>query len=69
MTRYLDTTEAAERTGETAPTIMRRCKAGLIPATKIGNKWRIAESVIDAMLAPSNQAGGVQSTAGRRRAS
>lgn len=69
MTRYLTTEEAAERTSETPATIMRRCAAGLIPAAKIGNKWRIAEPVIDAMLAPSNQVPGVQSTAGRRRAS
>lgn len=69
MIRYLTTEQAAERTGETPPTWMRRCKAGLIPATKIGNKWRIAESAIEAMLAPSNQGPAVQSTAGRRRAS
>jgi excisionase family DNA binding protein len=69
MTRYLTTDEVAEILRETPATVMRRCAAGLIPAAKIGNKWRIAETVIGEMLAPSNQGSAVRSTAGRRRAS
>lgn len=67
MTVYLTTEEAAERTKEKPATWMRRCAAGLIPASKVGSKWLIAESVVDEILAPSNQGSGVRSTAGRRR--
>lgn len=67
MTRYLTSEEAADRLRMTVPTIGRSCAAGIIPATKFGNKWRIAEDVIDSMLAPTNQGPGVRSTASRRR--
>lgn len=69
MTVYLTTEEAAERTKEKPATWMRRCAAGLVPATKVGKKWLIAETVIEDLLAPSNQGSAVRSTASRRRSS
>lgn len=66
-TRYLTTIEAAERLRETPETVARRCKAGVIPAAKVGRSWRIAESVIDGMLRPTNRSR-VSSTAGKQMA-
>lgn len=68
---HLTTDEAAARLRETPATIARNCAAGLIPAARIGGRWLIAESVIDAMLKPTNvdHITRTRSTATRRRAS
>jgi len=41
---YLTVPEVAERIRESQDTVRRRCLAGQIRATKLGNSWRIAES-------------------------
>jgi excisionase family DNA binding protein len=69
MTTYLTTDEVADRLRETPATIARQCAAGKIPAARIGGRWLIAESVVEAMLQPTNvdRTTRTRSTATRRR--
>lgn len=69
MKRYRTTAELAEVLGETSENISRRCAAGQIPATKVGNKWRIAEDDFEKWMKPTNikTSPRVRSTLSRRR--
>lgn len=69
MKKYRTTAEIAEFLGETSENISRRCAAGQIPATKVGNKWRVAEEDFEKWMQPSNvkTSPRVRSTLSRRR--
>lgn len=42
--------EAAQRTGVSYDTILRRCKAGEIPARRIGQRWVIPIDLFEGWL-------------------
>jgi excisionase family DNA binding protein len=69
MKRWHTTDELADALGETSENISRRCAAGQIPATKVGNRWRIAEDDFERWMQPNNvkTSPRVRSTVGRRR--
>lgn len=69
MKRYLTTTEVGDVIRETSENVSRRCAAGQIPATKVGNQWRIAEDDFEKWMQPTNikSSPRVRSTVGRRR--
>jgi excisionase family DNA binding protein len=54
--RYLTTAELAERTGKSADFWARVCKAGTLPAVKLGNDWRISQAAFDRFMAGGGQA-------------
>lgn len=53
--RYLTIAEVAAITRETEDTTRRRCAAGQIKATKLGNTWRISESEVALFMAPGTR--------------
>ena len=48
--RYLTTAELAEITGKSADYWQRLCKAKGIDAVKLGNDWRVAQSVFERFM-------------------
>lgn len=48
--RYLTTVELAERTGKTSEWWARLCNSQQIEAVKLGNDWRVAESVFERFM-------------------
>lgn len=46
----LSTDEAAEYLGFNRPTIDRLCRAGKLPATKVGGRWFISRSRLTALF-------------------
>ena len=69
MKRYLTTAEVGDIIQETSENVSRRCAAGQIPATKLGNQWRISEADFEKWMQPSNvkTSPRVRSTLSRRR--
>lgn len=61
MTNWLTTDEAAEQIPETAHSIAEKCKRGEIKAARLGRRWAIKQSDLDAFMASK-----VPVTAGRR---
>ena len=50
--RYLTLMEAAERLRLHYQTVYSMVKRGAIPATQVGNRWRIPESAVEQLLTP-----------------
>lgn len=50
MTVYLKADEAAARVRVSQDWIRRQCKAGVIPATKVGREWRITAEDLDGFM-------------------
>jgi excisionase family DNA binding protein len=48
--RYLTTAELAERTGKSVDFWARLCKAGTLPAMKLGNDWRVSDAVFEQFM-------------------
>lgn len=54
--RYLTTSELAEQTGKSADFWARVCKAGTLPAVKLGNDWRVSSSAFERFMAGGQSA-------------
>jgi len=50
VARFLTTAELAERTGKSADFWARLCKAGTLPAVKLGNDWRVSAVVFEQFM-------------------
>lgn len=53
MTRWLSTAEVAEQIGLTAESVTRLCSIGDLPATKLGNRWRVHPDDLERYMQPS----------------
>lgn len=47
---YLGTDDLAALTGKTADYWARLCKAGTLAAVKLGNEWRVEQTVFEAFM-------------------
>lgn len=56
MARYLTTADMAAETGKTAEFWARLCKAGTLPAIKLGNDWRVAAAEFERFMAGGQSA-------------
>lgn len=66
---WVDTAKAAEHLGQSAETIRAHAQAGVIPAVKVGARWRFDLEQVDAYLkAPSDPWAQSAQSRGRRRA-
>lgn len=64
--RWLSTSEAADRLGLHRVSVLRHVRSGHIPALVLGNTVRIAEDVVDEMVAKAR--GETEPEADRARA-
>jgi excisionase family DNA binding protein len=53
--RFLTTAELAERTGKSTEFWARVCKAGTLPAVKLGNDWRVAQTAFEQFMRGGGQ--------------
>lgn len=56
VARYLTTSDLAERTGKSVDFWARLCKAGTLPAVKLGNDWRVSSVVFEEFMAGGQSA-------------
>ena len=59
----MDIRQAAEYLGISADSLYRYAAEGLIPAFKLGNRWRFKRSRLDAWMDQASSAGAVRGTA------
>lgn len=72
--QYLKAEDVAAELGVGVDWVRRQCKAGVIPAKKLGHEWRILRANLDAFMGapdatPPAQPGRALSARQRRRAS
>lgn len=53
--KYLSVVEAAEVINMSPAFVRRRCKAGDIPAKKLGRDWRITRDALDRWMQPEQE--------------
>jgi excisionase family DNA binding protein len=53
---YLSTEDLSVLTGKSADFWARLCKAGTLPAVKLGNEWRVEQSAFEAFMRGGQQA-------------
>ena len=67
LREVMDIRQAAEYLGISADTLYRYASEGLIPAFKLGNRWRFKRSLLDAWMVEQSGAGSTLSVLPNQR--
>ena len=67
LREVMDMRQASEYLGISSDTLYRYASEGLIPAFKLGNRWKFKRSLLDTWMAEQSGSGGKISVMGKRK--